>query len=77
MTIQQAVKKFKLKTPNPDVAVQKAKELNVEEVLYFIETDNQFVYLIRDGSRGYFLYHDKRSLYTKHYKGLKMDKLEA
>ncbi len=76
MTIQQAVKKYHLLTPNPNVAFQKAKDLNVEEVLYFIETNNQFVYLIKDGARGYYLYHDKRSLYNKRYKGLKMDKLE-
>ena len=75
MTVDQAVKKFKLEPLNVYTAKAKAKELNVDEVLYMNVQKNKYAYIIRDGSRT-MLYKDERSLYTKLYKGLKMIPLE-
>ena len=54
----------------------KAKELNVEEVLYMNVQKNKYAYIVKDGARGIMLYSDERSLYTKLYKGLKMTPLQ-
>ena len=56
--------------------VMKAKELNVEEVLYMNVQKNKYAYIVKDGARGIMLYSDERSLYTKLYKGLKMTPLQ-
>ena len=56
MTVEEAVKKFKLEPVN----VQK----------------NKYAYIVKDGSRGFVLYQDEKSLYTKMYKGLKMTPLQ-
>ena len=72
MTVQQAVKKYKLEPVNTYTAKIKAQELNVDEVLYMNVQKNKYAYIIRDGSRGLMLYKDEKSLYTKLYKGLKM-----
>ena len=72
MTVDQAVKKFKLEPLN----VYTAKELNVDEVLYMNVQKNKYAYLVKDGSRGYVLYQDEKSLYTKMYKGLTMTPLD-
>ena len=58
------------------VAKVKAKELNVEEVLYMNVQKNKYAYIVKDGARGIMLYSDERSLYTKLYKGLKMTPLQ-
>ncbi|MBO6166641.1 MAG: hypothetical protein J6O17_09800 [Eubacterium sp.] len=76
MTVEQAVKKYKLEPVNIYTAKIKAEELNVDEVLYMNVQKNKYAYIIRDGSRGYFLYKDEKSMYTKLYKGLKMIPLE-
>jgi hypothetical protein len=76
MTVDQAVKKFKLEPLNVYTAKAKAKELNVEEVLYMNVQKNKYAYIVKDGSRGIMLYQDEKSLYTKMYKGLKMTPLE-
>ncbi|MGN0437262.1 MAG: hypothetical protein ACI4F4_01980 [Lachnospiraceae bacterium] len=76
MTVEQAVKKFKLEPLNVYTAKAKAKELNVDEVLYMNVTKNKYAYIVKDGSRGYVLYQDEISFYTKMYKGLKMTPLE-
>ena len=76
MTVEQAVKKYKLEPLNEFMAKQKAEELNVESVLYSNVQKNKFAYLVKDGARGYMLYKDEKSLYTKLYKGLKMIPLE-
>ena len=76
MTVQQAVKKYKLEPVNTYTAKIKAQELNVDEVLYMNVQKNKYAYIIRDGSRGLMLYRDEKSLYTKLYKGLKMIPLE-
>ena len=98
MTVDQAVKKFKLEPLNVYTAKAKAKELNVEEVLYmnvqknkyaYIFYDvgifvllnihiqkNKYAYIVKDGARGYVLYQDEKSIYSKMYKGLKMTPLE-
>lgn len=75
MTVDQAVKKFKLEPLNVYTAKAKAKELNVDEVLYMNVQKNKYAYIIKD-ARGYVLYQDEKSLYTKMYKGLKMTPLE-
>ncbi len=58
------------------VAKVKAKELNVDEVLYMNVQKNKYAYIVRD-SRGIMLYSDERNLYTKLYKGLKITPLES
>ena len=75
MTVEQAIKKYKLEPVNVYTAKVKAKELNVDEVLYMNVQKNKYAYIIRDGSIT-MLYKDERSLYTKLYKGLKMIPLE-
>ena len=74
MTVDQAVKKFKLEPLN--VYTAKAKALNVEEVLYMNVQKNKYAYIVKDGARGYVLYQDEKSIYSKMYKGLKMTPLE-
>lgn len=76
MTVAQAVKKFKLEQPNVYTAQAKAKELNVEEVLYMNVQKNKYAYIVKDGPRGYVLYQDELSFYSKMYKGLKMTPLD-
>ena len=75
MTVDQAVKKFKLEPLNVYTAKAKAKELNVEEVLYMNVQKNKYAYIVKDGARGYVLYQDEKSIYSKMYKGLKMTPL--
>lgn len=75
MTIQQAIKKYKLEPLSVSAAKVKAKELNVDEVLYMNVQENKYAYIVRD-SRGVMLYTDKRNLYTKLYKGLKVTYLQ-
>ena len=75
MTVDQAVKKFKLEPLNVYTAKAKAKELNVDEVLYMNVQKNKYAYIVRD-SRGTMLYTDERNLYTKLYKGLKVTHLQ-
>lgn len=75
MTVAEAVKKYKLEPLNLYTAKAKAKELNVDEVLYMNVQKNKYAYIIRDGSRGIMLYQDEKSLYSKMYKGLKMTPL--
>ena len=76
MTVEQAIKKYKLQPVSVSVAKVKAKELNVEEVLYMNVQKNKYAYIVIDGARGIMLYSDERSLYTKLYKGLKMTPLQ-
>ena len=76
MTVDQAVKKYKLEPLNVYTAKAKAKELNVDEVLYMNVQKNKYAYIVKDGPRGYMLYTDEKSLYTKMYKGLKMEPLD-
>ena len=76
MTVEQAVKKYKLEPLHVYTAKAKAKELNVEEVLYMNVQKNKYAYIVKDGARGYVLYQDEMSFYTKMYKGLKMTPLE-
>ena len=66
MTVQQAIKKYKLEPLSVSVAKVKAKELNVDEVLYMNVQKNKYAYIVRD-SRGIMLYSDERNLYTKLY----------
>lgn len=76
MTVQQAIKKYKLEPVNVSIAKSKAKELNVEEVLYMNVQKNKFAYIVKDGARGIMLYSDERNMYTKLFKGLKMTPLD-
>ena len=76
MTVEQAIKKYKLEPVNMYTAKVKAEELNVEEVLYMNIQKNKYAYIIRDGARGTYLYKDEKSLYTKLYNGIKMIKLD-
>ena len=76
MTVEEAVKEFKLEPVNVYTAKAKAKELNVDEVLYMNVQKNKYAYIVKDGSRGFVLYQDEKSLYTKMYKGLKMTPLQ-
>ena len=76
MTVEQAVKKYKLEPLNVYTAKAIAKELNVEEVLYMNVKKNKYAYIVKAGARGYVLYQDEMSFYTKMYKGLKMTPLE-
>ena len=65
MTVEQAIKKYKLQTVSVSV-----------EVLYMNVQKNKYAYIVKDGARGIMLYSDERSLYTKLYKGLKMTPLQ-
>ena len=76
MTVDQAVKKFKLEPLNVYTAKAKAKELYQEVVLYMNVQKNKYAYIVKDGARGYVLYQDEKSIYSKMYKGLKMTPLE-
>jgi len=76
MTVEQAVKKYKLEPLNVYTAKAKAKELNVDEVLYMNVQKNKYAYVIKNGSQ-HFLYSDEKSLYTKMYKGLKIEPLQS
>lgn len=75
MTVAEAVKKYKLEPLNLYTAKVKAKELNVDEVLYMNVQKNKYAYIVRDGSRGIMLYQDERSPFSMMYKGLKMTPL--
>ncbi len=75
MTVKQAISKYKLEPVSISVAKVKAKELNVDEVLYMNVQKNKYAYIVRDGARGLMLYSDQRSLYTKLYQGLKVTPL--
>ena len=55
MTVEEAVKKFKLEPVNVYTAKAKAKELNVDEVLYMNVQKNKYAYIVKDGSRGFVL----------------------
>ena len=48
MTVDQAVKKFKLEPLNVYTAKAKAKELNVDEVLYMNVQKNKYAYVVKD-----------------------------
>ncbi|MBQ9871713.1 MAG: hypothetical protein IJM27_07245 [Eubacterium sp.] len=76
MTVEQAIKKYKMEPLNVYTAKVKAQELNVQEVLYMNVQKNKYAYIIRDGARGTMLYKDEKSMYTKMYKGLKMIPLD-
>ena len=76
MTVEKAIKKYKLEPCAQHISEMKAKELNVDEVLYMNVQKNKYAYIIRDGSRGTMLYKDEKSMYTKMYKGLKMIPLD-
>ena len=76
MTVEQAIKKYKLEPLNCYTAEVKAKELNVEQVLYMNVQKNKYAYVVKDGARGYVLYQDEISFYTRMYKGLKMTPLD-
>lgn len=76
MTVEQAIKKYKLEPLNSYTAEVKAKELNVEQVLYMNVQKNKYAYIVKDGARGYVLYQDEMSFYTRMYKGLKMTPLD-
>ncbi len=76
MTVEQAIKKYKLEPLNSYTAEVKAKELNVEQVLYMNVQKNKYAYVVKDGARGYVLYQDEISFYTRMYKGLKMTPLD-
>ena len=49
MTVEQAIKKYKLQPVSVSVAKVKAKELNVEEVLYMNVQKNKYAYIVKDG----------------------------
>ena len=68
MTVEQAIKKYKLEPLNSYTAEVKAKELNVEQVLYMNVQKNKYAYIVKDGARGYVLYQDEMSFYTRMYK---------
>lgn len=76
MTVDQAIKKYKLEPLNIYTAKAKAKELNVDEVLYMNVQKNKYAYIVKDGARGIMLYQDEKNMYTKTFKGLKMTPLE-
>lgn len=75
MTVDQAVKKYKLQAVNEYTAKVKAQELNVIEVLYMNVTKNSYAYVVRD-SHGLMLYRDERNIFNKLYKGIKIIPLE-
>ena len=75
MTVAEAVKKYKL-TPLDDITARaKAKELNVQEVLYMNVSMSKYAYVVKDGSRGLLLYQDEKSIITQKFKGLKVTPL--
>lgn len=76
MTVEKAIKKYKLEPCAQHISEMKAKELNVDEVLYMNVQKNKYAYIVRNGPNKY-LYHDEKSIYTKLYKGLNIEKLES
>lgn len=76
MTVEQAVKKYKLERTNEYIAKQKAFELNVDEVLYMNIQKNKYFYIVKDKIKGYALYKNEKSIYTKLYKGLEIIPLD-
>lgn len=75
MTIEKAIKKYKLEPINVYTAKVKKEELNVDEVLYMNVQKNKYAYIVKNGPFTY-LYHDEKSIYTKLYKGLHIEKLD-
>jgi len=75
MTLEKAIKKYKLEPCSETLAKQKAFELNVDNVLYLNVQRNKYAYVVQNGSKK-FLYHDEKSIYTKMYKGLSIEELE-
>lgn len=76
MTIEKAIKKYKLEPCNEQIAKTKAFELNVDNVLYMNVQKNKYAYIVINGPKTY-LYSDERSLYTKLWKGLKIEELQG
>lgn len=71
MTVDEAIKKYKLQAIDPSLGKERAKLLNVDQVLYINENKNKYAFLIKDGS-ALMIYTDERSLYTREFKGMKI-----
>jgi hypothetical protein len=76
MDIEKAIKKYKLEPCSEYIAKTKAEELNVDKVLYMNVQKNKYAYIVQNGPKLY-LYSDEKSLYTKLYKGLKIEELKG
>jgi hypothetical protein len=74
MTLEKAIKKYKLERCSETLAKQKSFELNVDDVLYMNVQKNKYAYIVKNGPKLY-LYHDEKSIYTKMYKGLTMEEI--
>ena len=75
MTVEKAIKHYKLDPCSEYISKEKAFELNVNKVLYMNVQKNKYAYIVQNGPKKY-LYHDERSIYTKLWKGLKIEPLE-
>lgn len=73
MTVNQAIKKYKLTTVDETTAALKRRELNVDEILYMSVTKNRVAYVVRD-ILGVWLYTNEKSL-SGSFKGTKRTKL--
>ena len=76
MTIEKAIKKYKLEPCSEPMSKAKSFELNVDKVLYMNVQKNKYAYIVVNGPKTY-LYSDERSLYTKLWKGLKIEELQG
>ena len=75
MDVQTAVKKYKMDLVYQSVKDRKIKDLNVDDVIYMLETKNKQYYIVKDGPST-LLYRNDRSLYTKQWSGVKVTKLD-
>ena len=76
MTVDQAIKKYKLSSPDAATAAAKCREFNVDEVLYMNVSSNKVAYIVKD-VLGIWLYTDEKSLYTRTFKGVKRTQLTS
>ena len=75
MDVQTAVKKYKMDLVYQSVKDRKIKDLNVNDVIYMLETKNKQYYIVKDGPST-LLYRNDRNLYTKQWSGVKVTKLD-
>ena len=74
MTLNQAIKKYKLTTVDATIASQKCRELNVDQILYMHATPQRVVFVVKD-VLGTWLYTDEKKRNSYGSKGVKRIKL--
>lgn len=74
MTLNQAIKKYKLNSVDSATASQKCRELNVDQILYMNVTPHRVVFVVKD-ILGTWLYTDEKKRNSHASKGIKRIKL--